>query len=137
MQEPWASPVQMASSLHLGFSPLPSCPSAYSHHWPGRDCHHLRWHQVTRDLHQPIYDLFSSINSNLAWGFPECEIFVPDDNALESSAKPPGCQQLQGDPNPLMLVTPALCLVWLGEETAKGNFCSKNSSLHPSLLFWP
>lgn len=107
------------------------------HHWPGRDCHHLRWHQVTRDLHQPIYDLFSSINSSLARGFPECEIFVHDDNALVSSAKPPGCQQLQGDPKPLMLVTPALCLVWLGEETAKGNFCSKNSSFHLSLPFWP
>lgn len=112
---------------------LPLISSISSHHWPGRDCHHLRslWHQLTReDLHQPSYSLFSSINSGLRSGFSGCETFVPNANPLESGTKPPVCQQLQGIPKPIIPVTPAMCLIWLGEESSQGEFLQQN-------LFFP
>lgn len=116
----------------------PPSPSASLHHWPGKDCHHLRslWHQVTGDLlYQPSYSLFSSITSGLGLGFPGCEIFVPDGKPLESGTKPPVCQQLQGSPKPLILVTPATCLIWLGEESSQRGISAGKTLLSICLFF--
>lgn len=116
LQKPWAASWQMASFLHHEVSVSLSCPSVSSHHWPERDCHPLQslWHQVTRDLlHQPKHYFFSSVNSSLGSGFPDCEIFAPNVNSLERATKTPAW----GVPKPLNLVTPATCLIWLGEES--------------------